>query len=144
VLLLSKFIRDRHRCSEARISTRAVTAWHSVFALYRTMSAFDDIVDDDLRCPDPSVTAPFAQDAASASKQTHDNRKKCDELLRLAREIPLDVQPVPHFVALLEEIWADAQSRDQVLSWGRAAAERLMDVAQRVRARAGRTDIDTC
>jgi hypothetical protein len=139
-LLSSRFILDRHRYSEARISTRPVTAWHSIIALYRTMSAFDDIVEDDMR--GPSVTASFAQEAASASKQIHDNRNKCEELLRLAHEIPLDVQPAPYFVALLEEIWAEAQSRDQVLSWGRAAAERVMDVAQRVRARAGRAD--TC
>jgi hypothetical protein len=97
------------------------------------MSSFDDIADEDLRTS--HVTSLVTRDSAADSERYIQD--KCDELLRLAHDIPLEFQPAPHFVALLQEIWAHTEGREQLLSSGRPAAERLADVAQRVRHRAG-------
>jgi hypothetical protein len=93
------------------------------------MSAFDDIADDDLRAPHAMASSPRVEPGL-------DIQDKCDELLRLAHDIPLDAQPAPHFVTLLQHIWSDDKGREQLLSSGTAAAEHLVDVAQRVRGRA--------
>jgi hypothetical protein len=93
------------------------------------MSAFDDIAEDDLR--DLHAAAPFARDGVFG--QGADIDDKCNELLRITRYIPLEFQPTPRFVELLQEIWSDAQERERLLSPDRVVAERLADVAQRVR-----------
>jgi hypothetical protein len=102
-----------------------------------TMSAFDDIAEDDLR--GLHTTESFAWDAASSERPNI--KDKCEELLRLIRDNPLDVQPTSHFIALLREIWSDAQGRERLLSSDKADAERLVEVAQWVRARATRAEI---
>jgi hypothetical protein len=100
------------------------------------MSAFDDIADDGMRTPHVT-TLPVRDDAANSGRAIS---HKCDELLRLAHDILPGVQPAPHFFALFQDILADAQGRDQLLSSDLAAAQHLADVAQQVRGCACRAE----
>jgi hypothetical protein len=71
----------------------------------------------------------------SVLNQGRDIQDKCDELLKLAHSVPPEVEISSHFIALLQDIWSDVRGRDCLLHADRAAAERLMEVAQRVCAR---------
>jgi hypothetical protein len=92
------------------------------------MSAFDDIADEDLHTL--PVTASFAPDAVA---QERDIQAKCNELLRLARDVNLRAHLPPQFVIMMQELWLDLRCREQLLSSGRADAECLADMAQQVR-----------
>jgi hypothetical protein len=93
------------------------------------MSAFDDIVDDNVH--DLPLTASFIPDTATPGR---DIQAKCDELLRLARDVNLRANPPPQIAIMMQELWFDLRGREQLLSSGRADAECLADMAQQVRA----------
>jgi hypothetical protein len=125
--------RDRHRRAYKsahghHLAFGAVPLWIS------PMSAFDDIADEDLRASHATATFP----RQLAHDHNRDIQDKCDELLRLAHDLYLEVKPSPHYVALLQDIWASAQGRQRLLSLSLVDAERLVDLAQRVRSRPSR------
>jgi hypothetical protein len=94
------------------------------------MSAFDDIADEDLQDQSLPLTASFAPNAVA---EESDIQAKCNELLRVARDINLRAHLPPQSATVMQELWLDVRGREQLLSSGREDAECLADMAQQVR-----------